>query len=99
MIVRLSPRVKGTTRGQGGRRIVLGRSQYKNPPMGGQNLAVSGPDPQPRPRTSNSRVKTTTFWYTIGCVHHIPIRSSPPSPGVNAITAAAPPAYAAILST
>src|SRR6185437_4615578 len=52
--VRVSPLVNGTWCGHGGRRIVLGRNQYRNPPIGGQNRAVRGPDPQPKPRTSNS---------------------------------------------
>ena len=60
--VRESPRVSGTLSGQAGNLIVLGRNQYRTPPIGGMNRPVSGPDPQPRPRTSNSRVKTMTFW-------------------------------------
>src|SRR3984885_4765533 len=98
-MVRESPLVSGTSCGQGGRRIVLGRNQYRKPPIGGQNRAVSGPEPQPKPKTSNSKVKMTSFWYTIGCVHHAAIGPSPPSPGVSEMTAAAPPAYAAIFST
>ena len=86
----MSPLVNGTSRGHGGRRIVLGRNQYRKPPIGGQNRAVSGPDPQPRPNTSNSRVNTTTFWYTIGCVHQTAMCPKPPRPGVSEITAAAP---------
>lgn len=88
--VRLSPAVNGTLSGHGGSRIVLGRNQYRKPPNGGQNRAVSGPDPQPRPRISNSSVKTTSFWYTMGCVHQSAMRPSPPRPGVSEITAAAP---------
>ena len=60
-MVRVSPLVNGTSSGHGGSRIVLGRNQYRNPPIGGQNRAVSGPDPQPRPNTSKSKVKMTTF--------------------------------------
>ena len=37
------------------------------------NRPVSGPDPQPKPSTSNSSVNMMTFWYTIGCVHQSPI--------------------------
>ncbi|SKU78035.1 Uncharacterised protein [Mycobacteroides abscessus subsp. abscessus] len=36
--------------------MVLGRSQYKIEPRGGKNLLLSGPNPQPRPTTSNSMV-------------------------------------------
>ena len=67
---------------------MLGRSQYRNPPIGGMNRPVSGPDPQPKPSTSNSSVKTMTFWYTIGCVHQSAMWLSPPSPGVSEMIAA-----------
>ncbi|SKV49529.1 Uncharacterised protein [Mycobacteroides abscessus subsp. massiliense] len=53
--VRALPRVRGM-RGQGGRRMVLGRNQYRIEPRGGKNLLLSGPKPQPRPMTSNSMV-------------------------------------------
>ena len=65
--------------------------------MGGMNRPVSGPDPQPKPATSNSNVKTMNFWYTIGCVHHSPMRPSPPRPGVSEMIAAGTARYRAIL--
>src|ERR1700691_58737 len=98
-MVRVSPRVSGTSLGHGGKRIVLGRNQYRKPPIGGQNRAVRGPEPQPKPKTSNSKVKMTSFWYTIGCVQHAAICPSPHSSGVSEMTASAPLAYAAIFST
>src|SRR5689334_23798691 len=55
--VRVSPPVNGIRWGQGANRTVPGRSQYTKPPIGGQNREVSGPDPQPNPRISNSSVK------------------------------------------
>src|SRR5689334_4916979 len=50
--VRVSPPVNGIL-GHGASRTVPGRSQYRNPPNGGTNRIVSGPDAQPRPSTSN----------------------------------------------
>ena len=52
------------------------------------NRPVSGPDPQPKPVTSNSSVKMMTFWYTIGCVHQSAMWLSPPKPGVSEMIAA-----------
>ena len=49
---------------------------------------VSGPDPQPKPVTSNSSVKIMNFWYTIGCVHQSAMWLSPPKPGVSEMIAA-----------
>ena len=54
--VRSVPFVNGTRLGHGGSRIVLGRNQYRIEPIGGKNLLLSGPNPQPRPTTSNSIV-------------------------------------------
>jgi hypothetical protein len=51
-------------------RMVPGRSQYRIEPIGGKKRLFSGPKPQPRPMTSNSIVYNTTFWKTIGSVHH-----------------------------
>ena len=52
----MSPEVSGTREGQGGNRIVFGRSQYRMDPIGGKKRLFSGPNPQPRPTTSNSIV-------------------------------------------
>jgi len=41
--VRVSPLVNGTFPGQAGSRIVLGRNQYRKPPIGGMKRPVSGP--------------------------------------------------------
>ncbi len=54
--VRAVPLVSGTRPGQGGSRMVPGRSQYRIEPIGGKNRLFSGPKPQPRPMTSNSIV-------------------------------------------
>ena len=45
---------------------------------------VSGIEPQPSPRTSQSTSQTTIFWKTIGSVHQSPMSPRPPIPGVDA---------------
>ena len=85
------PAVSGTRSGHGGWRTVPGRSQYRIPPIMGENRNVSGIDPAPRPTTSHSSVQTTSFWNTIGWVHQSPKSPMPPRPGVVApITRIAP---------
>ena len=54
--VRAVPLVSGIRLGHGGSRMVLGRNQYRIDPSGGKNRLFSGPNPQPRPMTSNSMV-------------------------------------------
>ncbi len=54
--VRAVPLVRGTRFGHGGSRMVLGRNQYRIEPIGGKNRLFSGPNPQPRPITSNNIV-------------------------------------------
>ena len=54
--VRAVPFVSGTRFGHGGSRMVLGRNQYRIDPIGGKNRLFSGPNPHPRPTTSNSMV-------------------------------------------
>ncbi len=54
--LRASPLVSGIRFGHGGNRMVLGRNQYRIEPSGGKNRLFSGPNPQPRPMTSNSMV-------------------------------------------
>ena len=49
--------------------MVLGRNQYRIDPIGGKNRLLSGPNPQPSPTTSNSIVKNTAFWKTIGSAY------------------------------
>ena len=53
---RALPFVSGTRSGHGGSRMVLGRNQYRIDPSGGKNRLFSGPNPQPRPTTSNNMV-------------------------------------------
>jgi hypothetical protein len=48
--------------------------------MGGKNRLLSGPKPQPSPTTSNSMVNSTTFWNTMGSVHHEPTSVKPSIP-------------------
>ena len=86
----MEPFVPGTLSGHGGRRIVPGRSQYRELPSGGRNLSVSGPNPQPSPMTSNSTVKTTAFCRRIGSVHQSPMWDSVLIPGVRDVTQAMP---------
>ena len=54
--VRAVPLVSGIRLGHGGSRMVLGRNQYRIDPIGGKNRLFSGPNPHPRPMTSNSMV-------------------------------------------
>jgi hypothetical protein len=43
---------------------------------------VSGPLPQPRPRTSKRRLQTTAFWKARGWSHQDVIEDAPPSVGL-----------------
>jgi len=51
---------------------------------------VSGIEPAPRPRISQSSAQTASFWKTIGSVHQSPTSVTLPSPGVSEITKKAP---------
>ncbi len=91
------PRVSGTRSGQGGSRVVPGRTQSRTPPIIGLKRRVSGSEPAPSPSTSQSIVQATAFWKTTGCVHHSPMLPSPPSVSlVAAITSRPPPADASL---
>ena len=79
-MLRAVPLVSGIRFGHGGSRMVLGRNQYRIDPIGGTNRLFSGPNPHPRPMTSNSMVYSTTFWNTIGSVHHCPTFVKPSMP-------------------
>ena len=78
--VRAVPFVSGTRFGHGGSRMVLGRNQYRIDPIGGKKRLFSGPNPQPRPTTSNSMVYSTTFSNTIGSAHQSPTLVKPSMP-------------------
>src|SRR6478609_9736190 len=80
--VRAVPFVSGSRFGHGGSRMVLGRNQYRIDPSGGKNRLFSGPNPHPRPTTSNSMVYSTTFSNTIGSVHHCAALVNPSTPEV-----------------
>ena len=67
--------------------------------MGGKNRLFSGPKPQPNPATSNSMVNNTTFWKTIGSVHHDPIVLHPSIPLVASANSAAARTYSRIFTT
>ena len=58
------------------------RNQYSGEPIGGMILPVSGPNPHPRPSTSNSSDHSTTFWKTIGSFHHVAMLPQPSIPVV-----------------
>ena len=60
--------------------MVPGRSQYRIEPIGGKNRLFSGPKPQPRPTTSNSIVKSTTFSNTIGSAYQCATLVKPSMP-------------------
>ena len=74
--------MSGTLSGNGGRRTVPGRSQYRTPPIGGENRNASGIEPDPSPRISQTSVHTASFWKTIGWLHQSVKSPGPPSPGV-----------------
>ncbi len=97
--VRAVPFVNGTRFGHGGSRMVLGRNQYRIDPNGGKNLLLSGPKPHPSPTTSNSMVYSTTFWKTIGSVHHCPTSVKPSMPLVASANSQPPRMYSKILKT
>ena len=63
----------------------------RRPPDIGENRSVSGSEPAPRPRISQSIVQTTAFWKTIGSVHHSPRSPRPPSPELVAAMISRPP--------
>ena len=88
--------MKGTLSGHGGSRTVPGRTQYKTPPISGENRPVSCIDPEPRPRISHNSVQTVSFWNTIGTIHQRPKSVSPPRSGVVAHVTRNPPTTKAI---
>ncbi len=79
--------------------MVLGRNQYRIDPIGGRNRLFSGPNPQPRPMTSKSIVYSTTFWNTMGSVHHDATLVNPSMPLVASANSQAPRMYSRILTT